>query len=50
MLTAWGCAGVVGPLVFAQIPGQALYVAAGLLICGFVLALSYRPPARKARA
>ncbi|MCU0554431.1 MAG: OFA family MFS transporter, partial [Syntrophales bacterium] len=26
MLTAWGCAGVVGPLVFAQIPGQALYV------------------------
>ncbi|NMD39224.1 MAG: OFA family MFS transporter, partial [Deltaproteobacteria bacterium] len=50
MLTAWGCAGVVGPLVFAQIPGQALYVAAGLLICGFVLAMSYRPPARKARA
>jgi len=50
MLTAWGCAGVVGPFVFAQIPGMALYVAAGLLLCGFVLAMSYKPPARKAKA
>ncbi len=50
MLTAWGCAGVVGPLVFAQIPGQALYVAAGLLILGFCIALVYKRPAPKAKA
>jgi len=45
MLTAWGCAGIVGPLVFAQLSrGQALYIAAGLLLVGFVLALSFKPP------
>jgi len=48
MLTAWGCAGVIGPLVFAQIKGIALYVAAGLLIVGFFLALSYKRPKPKA--
>ena len=48
MLTAWGCAGVVGPLVFAQIKGIALYVAAGLLLIGFIIALSYKRPAPKA--
>jgi OFA family oxalate/formate antiporter-like MFS transporter len=48
MLTAWGCAGVVGPLVFAQIPKQALYVAAGLLIAGFVFAFTFTRPAPKA--
>ncbi|MCX5855155.1 MAG: OFA family MFS transporter, partial [Deltaproteobacteria bacterium] len=32
MLTAWGAAGIVGPLVFAQIKGIAVYVAASLLI------------------
>ena len=48
MLTAWGCAGIVGPLVFAQIKGIALYVAAGLLIAGFALAISYKRPTKKA--
>jgi OFA family oxalate/formate antiporter-like MFS transporter len=47
MLTAWGIAGVVGPLVFAQMKGIALYVAAGLLMIGFILALSYKRPAPK---
>jgi OFA family oxalate/formate antiporter-like MFS transporter len=47
MLTAWSVAGIVGPLVFAQIPKQALYVAAGLLLIGFVISLAYKPPAPK---
>jgi OFA family oxalate/formate antiporter-like MFS transporter len=47
MLTAWSVAGIVGPLVFAQIPKQALYVAAGLLLIGFAIALVYKPPAPK---
>ncbi len=42
MLTAWGAAGIVGPLVFAQIKSIAVYVAAGLLALGFLLAISYR--------
>lgn len=50
MLTAWACAGVVGPFVFAKIPGIALYVAAGLLTAGFVLSLSFTRPAPKAKA
>jgi len=51
MLTAWGVAGVVGPLVFAQLKKQdALYVAAGLLLVGLVLALAYRRPAPKQAA
>jgi len=44
MLTAWGAAGVVGPLVFAQLKGIALYVAAGLLILGFLIAISFKRP------
>jgi OFA family oxalate/formate antiporter-like MFS transporter len=48
MLTAWGAAGVVGPLVFAQMKGIALYVAAGLLIVGLLLALAYKRPQPKA--
>jgi OFA family oxalate/formate antiporter-like MFS transporter len=48
MLTAWGAAGVVGPLVFAQMKGIALYVAAGLLIAGLLLALAYKRPQPKA--
>jgi OFA family oxalate/formate antiporter-like MFS transporter len=48
MLTAWGAAGIVGPLVFAQIKGIAVYVAAGLLIVGFLVALSYKRPQPKA--
>jgi len=47
MLTAWACAGVVGPFVFSKIPGMALYVAAGLLIGGVVLTLSFTRPAPK---
>ncbi|MEI8173673.1 MAG: OFA family MFS transporter [Deltaproteobacteria bacterium] len=48
MLTAWGAAGIVGPLVFAQIKGIAVYVAAALLIVGFLIAFSYKRPAGKA--
>jgi len=47
MLTAWACAGVVGPFVFSKIPGMALYLAAGLLVAGFVVALSFTRPAPK---
>jgi len=46
MLTAWGVAGVAGPLVFAQLEkSMALFVAAGLVGLGFVLAILYRRPA-----
>jgi OFA family oxalate/formate antiporter-like MFS transporter len=48
MLTAWGAAGIVGPLVFAQIKGIAVYVAAGLLAAGFLIAISYKRPQPKA--
>jgi OFA family oxalate/formate antiporter-like MFS transporter len=45
MLTAWGVAGIVGPLVFAQLKGkQALYVAAGLLCVGLLISLVYKRP------
>jgi len=49
MLTAWGCAGVFGPLVFSMpaIKPIALYVAAGILALGFLIAISYRPPQAK---
>jgi MFS transporter, OFA family, oxalate/formate antiporter len=47
MLTAWACAGVVGPFVFSKIPGLALYVAAGLLIAGFAIAISFTRPSPK---
>jgi OFA family oxalate/formate antiporter-like MFS transporter len=42
MLTAWSAAGIVGPLAFAQFKAQALYVAAALLVVGFVLALGFK--------
>jgi OFA family oxalate/formate antiporter-like MFS transporter len=48
MLTAWSVAGLVGPLVFAQLKGIALYVAAGLLILGLLIASFYKRPQRKA--
>ncbi len=48
MLTAWAAAGIVGPLVFAQIKGIAVYVAAALLIVGLLLALGFKRPAPKA--
>ena len=48
MLTAWGTAGVVGPLVFARVKEvtqnyeTALFIAAGLLILGFILTVTYK--------
>jgi OFA family oxalate/formate antiporter-like MFS transporter len=50
MLTAWSVAGVIGPLVFAQLKGIALYVAAGLLMVGFLIALGYKRPEPKKAA
>ncbi len=51
MLTAWGAAGVVGPLVFAQLKGAApLYVAACLVSLGFLITLFYKRPAAKTEA
>lgn len=47
MLTAWGCAGIVGPLVFAQIKSIAVYVAAALLAIGFLVAVSFKRPKPK---
>lgn len=42
MLTAWACAGIVGPLAFARFKAQALFIAAGLLCVGFVIDLMFR--------
>jgi OFA family oxalate/formate antiporter-like MFS transporter len=52
MLTAWGAAGVAGPLIFAleALKGKSLYVAAGLLGLGLLLAIAYRRPAAKKAA
>jgi len=47
MLTAWGAAGVIGPYVFAQMKGISLFVAAGLLALGFLIALAYQRPKSK---
>jgi OFA family oxalate/formate antiporter-like MFS transporter len=48
MLTAWSVAGIVGPLVFAQMKRDgALFVAAALLCIGFVITLLYKSPERK---
>ncbi|MDJ0573913.1 MAG: OFA family MFS transporter [Xenococcaceae cyanobacterium MO_234.B1] len=50
MLTAWGAAGVVGPFIFSWVKqktgscNQALYLAAGLLGLGFILARKYQRP------
>jgi OFA family oxalate/formate antiporter-like MFS transporter len=44
MLTAWACAGLVGPFVFAAFKSQALLIAAGLLSVGLVLAVLYKKP------
>jgi OFA family oxalate/formate antiporter-like MFS transporter len=46
MLTAWACAGIAGPLVFSKFskePSMALFIAAGLLTTGFVIALLFQP-------
>jgi OFA family oxalate/formate antiporter-like MFS transporter len=48
MLTAWGCAGIAGPLVFAWVKQAtqnyetALFIASGLLITGFLLTITYK--------
>jgi OFA family oxalate/formate antiporter-like MFS transporter len=42
MLTAWACAGIVGPLAFAKFKAQSLYIAAALLVIGFGLALLFK--------
>ncbi len=47
MLTAWSCAGIIGPLVFEAFKPQALYIAAVLLIVGFFIALVYKAPKGK---
>lgn len=48
MLTAWGVAGIVGPLLFAQFSKQmALNVAAVLLLMGMVITAFYRAPVKK---
>ena len=47
MLTAWSAAGIIGPYVFEVFKPQALFIAAGLLTVGFVIALVYKPPKSK---
>jgi len=47
ILTAWGAAGVVGPLVFACLKGSAIYVAAAMLVIGLLLTIAYKKPAGK---
>jgi len=45
VLTAWGAAGVAGGLAFAKFDKQqSLYIAAGLLIAGFVVTLMFQRP------
>lgn len=54
MLTAWGVAGVIGPLIFSyikEVTGSfvwALYIATGLLVIGFILSRQYQRPRHKA--
>lgn len=52
MLTAWGAAGIVGPLVFAHpsLKPIALYVAAGLLVVGLLDTIIYKKPEKAAKA
>jgi OFA family oxalate/formate antiporter-like MFS transporter len=42
MLTAWACAGIIGPLAFAKFKAQSLYIAAALLCIGFVLSIGFK--------
>lgn len=54
MLTAWAAAGIAGPFIFSYIKNVtdsfawALYVAASLLVVGFVLSRQYKKPKHKA--
>lgn len=56
MLTAWGFAGVLGPMLIANIRqstghySQALYVIAVIVLCSSVLPLITRPPSSEAGA
>jgi OFA family oxalate/formate antiporter-like MFS transporter len=47
MLTAWSAAGIIGPYVFEAFKPQALFIAAGLLTVGFIVAIGYKPPKGK---
>ncbi|MEI7589932.1 MAG: MFS transporter [Deltaproteobacteria bacterium] len=47
MLTAWACAGLVGPFVFATFKAQSLFIAAFLLTVGFLITLIYKRPEGK---
>jgi OFA family oxalate/formate antiporter-like MFS transporter len=47
MLTAWSTAGIIGPYVFEAFKPQALFIAAGLLTVGFIVAILYKPPKGK---
>ena len=47
MLTAWSVAGIVGPFAFEAFKPQALYIAAGLLVVGFCIALVFKAPKGK---
>jgi OFA family oxalate/formate antiporter-like MFS transporter len=47
MLTAWSCAGLIGPFVFEAFKPQALFIAAGLLTVGFCVTLVYKAPKGK---
>ncbi len=48
MLTAWSCAGIAGPLIFARVKEAtqnyegALFTAAGMLVVGFLLTVTYK--------
>ena len=50
ILLAWGIAGVVGPMLMEYIKqasgrfDTALFIAAGILVIGFILMLAYRRP------
>ena len=47
MLTAWSAAGLIGPYVFEVFKDQSLFIASGLLIVGFFIALVYKAPRGK---
>lgn len=47
ILTAWGAAGVAGPLVFARLKDSAIYVSAAMLIVGLLITIAYKKPAGK---
>jgi len=46
-LTAWGAAGVAGPLVFARLKDSAVYVSAAMLIIGLLITIAYKKPTGK---